>query len=305
MRNTIICGIYKFTNKVNGKVYIGQSVDVYTRKASHRHNCTKVGSSAYNTYFHAALRKYGKDNFDFEIIEECPEHLLNEREMYWIDYYKSYKSEIGYNMNLGGSDRTCFKKSVYQIDTKTKEIVKEHDSLASAARDVNGYVGALSLVCSGKLTSAYNYIWCFKDEYDEEKYSNYKRKKQCKEIYQIDIKTKKVIKEYESMIEAAKEVGGVPSVITQVCTYKRKTYKGFIWCYVSEYYDGKYDDYVLDEQVKGVYQIDIKTNEIINEYNTLSEALIGCGGKSKTNISFACKGITKSAYGYKWRYKNE
>lgn len=90
-------GIYKFTNQLNNKSYIGQSIDIEKRKREHLRN-------AYNynldNSFYQALRKYGIINFSFEILEECEKERLNEREIYWIQYYDTYKK--GYNMTPGG-----------------------------------------------------------------------------------------------------------------------------------------------------------------------------------------------------------
>jgi hypothetical protein len=65
-------------------------------------------------YFHCALRKYGKDTFTYEVIEECNNDKLDEREIYWIAYYKSNQKEFGYNQTSGGASKcakyTCSSK---------------------------------------------------------------------------------------------------------------------------------------------------------------------------------------------------
>ena len=73
-------GIYKIQNLINGKIYIGQSVHIQARFNQHK-NEAKNGNTRplYN-----AIRKYGIENFSFEIIEECSKEMLNEREIYWI-----------------------------------------------------------------------------------------------------------------------------------------------------------------------------------------------------------------------------
>lgn len=84
--------IYKTTNLINGKIYIGQD----------RNNNPKyIGSGK---ILHFAIQKYGLENFNKEIIEECNSlELLNEREKYWIDFYKSTNRSIGYNITMGGT----------------------------------------------------------------------------------------------------------------------------------------------------------------------------------------------------------
>ena len=103
-----ICGIYKVTNKINNKIYIGQSVDIYDRWIKHKapghSQCT----------FHTALDKYGLENFTWEIIEQCTQSELNEREKYWIQYYNSY--ECGYNETYGGDGVQRYNyKEIYDL----------------------------------------------------------------------------------------------------------------------------------------------------------------------------------------------
>lgn len=56
-------GIYKVTNLINNKVYIGQSIDIERRKYSHIYSSSHPNTPDYNVRFHQALRKYGIENF--------------------------------------------------------------------------------------------------------------------------------------------------------------------------------------------------------------------------------------------------
>lgn len=98
--NNIICGIYKIENKINGQVYIGLSKDIEQRWYQHYQRYNKEGDKEYDKALYRAMRKYGFDNFDFTIIQECPEEKLVDEEIYWISYYDSY--ENGYNETPGG-----------------------------------------------------------------------------------------------------------------------------------------------------------------------------------------------------------
>jgi len=91
--------IYKYTNKIDGKIYIGQTIDIETRKWTHEHNAKIM----HKFFFYRAIRKHGIENFSFEIVEECDTSLLNEREIYWIKHFKSNNDNYGYNMTCGGS----------------------------------------------------------------------------------------------------------------------------------------------------------------------------------------------------------
>ena len=82
------CGIYKFTNLINGKIYIGQSVDIDRRLKEHKRRDEQR--------IDKAIKKYGFENFNFEIIELCSPDKLDELENYWIGYYQSLIPN-GYN----------------------------------------------------------------------------------------------------------------------------------------------------------------------------------------------------------------
>ena len=84
-----------FTNRFDGKSYIGQSVDIDRRYKEHK---TKNDDS----YFHRMLRHYGFWNFHFSVIEECRAFELNEKEMFYISKYNTLYPN-GYNLSLGGS----------------------------------------------------------------------------------------------------------------------------------------------------------------------------------------------------------
>jgi len=78
--------IYEFVNNINQKVYVGQTVNFKKRIRDHRFNYNK---GIKNTLFYNALRKYGWENFSINIIEDCSDELLNEKEIYWIEEKKS------------------------------------------------------------------------------------------------------------------------------------------------------------------------------------------------------------------------
>ena len=91
-------GIYKITNKVNGKCYIGQSVDIERRWRDHRNELNKTNPS--NVRLYQAFRKYGFQTFSFEVLETCEEADLDALEIKYIAQYQSYQR--GYNMTPGG-----------------------------------------------------------------------------------------------------------------------------------------------------------------------------------------------------------
>lgn len=93
-------GIYQIKNKVNNKVYVGQSTDIRGRWEHHIRDL-EVGRHQ-NHHLQNAWNKYGKDAFEFSIIEECSYEMLTEREQYWIDYYGGQNSFTTYNNRDAG-----------------------------------------------------------------------------------------------------------------------------------------------------------------------------------------------------------
>ena len=94
-------GIYCFTNKINGKQYIGQSINIWDRYKQHQYRYSIIGDSGYNSAIHSAMRKYGWDNFIFEIIEECKIYELDDVEIYYIENLDTLTPN-GYNILAGG-----------------------------------------------------------------------------------------------------------------------------------------------------------------------------------------------------------
>ena len=95
------CGIYKITNLINQHAYIGLSKTIEKRWWSHKNRYAQKDDKEYNKALYRAFRKYGLENFKFEILEECSEELLPGREIYWIGYYNTYAN--GYNESPGGA----------------------------------------------------------------------------------------------------------------------------------------------------------------------------------------------------------
>lgn len=90
--------IYRVTNLINNKIYIGQTK--YSLKERKHGHYSKMKD---NTYFHKALCKYNKNVFIWEIIDKADTiEELNKKEQYWIKYYDSFNKNKGYNLTMGG-----------------------------------------------------------------------------------------------------------------------------------------------------------------------------------------------------------
>lgn len=93
-------GIYKIQNLTNGKCYIGQSKDIKRRWRNHCYSANNPTDHNYNNPLYRSIRKYGIENFSFEVIEECLVSELNDKEKFYIQKYNSFFN--GYNLTLGG-----------------------------------------------------------------------------------------------------------------------------------------------------------------------------------------------------------
>lgn len=95
-----IIGIYKIENLITHQCYIGQTVNMSERWRTHRNIAFRKENKKYNYPLYSDMRKYGVENFSFEVLEECSVSELNQKE---IDYIKQYNTFVdGYNQNSGG-----------------------------------------------------------------------------------------------------------------------------------------------------------------------------------------------------------
>ena len=126
------CGIYKITNLINNHSYIGQSINIQDRWSKEKLRAFSSPSDPqYNNPLSRAFRKYGIENFSFEIIEECSKENLDEREKYYIKFYNTYFN--GYNATTGGqgNPNNCVKISQEQLleiyDLLQNSTIKQSD----------------------------------------------------------------------------------------------------------------------------------------------------------------------------------
>ena len=101
---------------MNDKVYIGQSIDIKRRWNKHRSTAQNPNSSSYDYPLYRAIRKYGIDNFSFEVLEECTIEELNDKEIYWIKYFDSTNENKGYNLAPGGYNSIAQALSYQEVE---------------------------------------------------------------------------------------------------------------------------------------------------------------------------------------------
>ena len=212
-------GIYKITNLITQQSYIGQSINLSHRLSEHR-RCE--GAS----YIHNAIKKYGLENFSFEVIEYCDQQLLNEREQYWVAYYDSYNN--GYNMTIGGDAMANHPiQAVVQYDLQGNQL-QTFKSVMDASRQCNIASGKICAVCKGNRRTAGGYQW----RYPQDPAPGVAKLK-TRAVDQFDLNGN-FIQTWESATEAGKFYHKNMSAISHVCQGVRPTAWGYKWKYHDE-----------------------------------------------------------------------
>lgn len=116
-----VCGIYCIRNIINQKVYIGKSINIRQRIWNHISNLNSKNIKSENQHFINAWWKYGKENFEYFVLEiidknqENIENIVKDKELFWMDYYESYSRDKGYNLRRDSST-----KMIVHEETKKK-----------------------------------------------------------------------------------------------------------------------------------------------------------------------------------------
>lgn len=238
--------IYKIYNDINGKVYIGQTIQTVKERFLDHLSCAK--NKKYDTYIYRAMRKYGLENFNIiellKIQNESIDQLhieLNEVEKLYIKMYQSVDSEYGYNTDDGGLSCNKFRKEVDKYDFDGNFLCS-YKSIVDAAKCMNCSANTIADACKGIHVHATGFIWRFKGD-DFYKYPVVQKDKRNIPITANYITTKVncytlediYVCTYNSLEEAKNAVGlKNSSNITNVCRGKRNHSGGFKWYYAND-----------------------------------------------------------------------
>ena len=221
------CGIYKIKNNINHQIYIGQSYNIEKRWREHLHDSINENNKDFNMVIHKAIRKYGRENFSFSIIEKCSKEELNDKEIYWIKFYDSYYH--GYNCSKGGNNYDHLGKIVQLYDFDGNYIT-EYPSIKDTAINLKRSYNVVCQVLYGQRKSCAGFQLKFKDDLKIiKKYQS--NQGGCKKVYQIDKNTNKILNVFYSVNEAARKINLDTSSISKVCRGKLKTHGGYKWSY--------------------------------------------------------------------------
>ena len=207
--------IYKITNNINDKIYIGQTNYTLSERL-HQHYLDSKKQHRKNRPLYQAINKYGIENFSIELIEETNNPL--EREIYWIEYYGSFKN--GYNATMGGNGKRYLD---YDLIISTYNQLQNINKVAKILNVDQGSISTIlnmyniNIIHGGKVT----------------------KRQSSKIVAMIDKNTNQIIKVFSSHMDAArwlitnnkssdkdiKIAGRIGSVVKG----KRKTAYGYQW----------------------------------------------------------------------------
>ena len=243
MRGSLTIGIYSINNLINGKRYIGKSKKVESRIWAHFNLLKKdEPSRAVNRHLFAAAKKYGLENFSWEVLEsfdELDENVLADREVFWMEFYNTTDRDFGYNLVKDSSSRVV-------IHPETIEIFREKSqgsgnsnygnywtdeqkaamSQIAIQRHADGFYGD---EWKAKLSEASKEIWK-----DDERKARMARKvalaTSTYRFYQYDKKTLELVRVWETMQDIMDEHPDYHKIsIYSVANGHKKSYRGYVW----------------------------------------------------------------------------
>lgn len=281
--------IYKITNDINNKIYIGQTIN----SIEYRLKC-HINEPSKNNKFHQALTSIGPEHFKIELIEECPNELLNDREKYWIKYYDSVNT--GYNTAWGGS---C---GVHYNREEILNLWKQGFNIQEISNKIGIDRGLL-----GQILKQFNIT---EEEINMRRYFSSRTQIKNRAVYQIDIKTGKIIKQWDMISEVERELHISHTTIVNCCNLKpqAKTAGGFAWRYIEDYNEETDKEKLIQytkrkpHNSKTILLYDINNN-LIGEYINATDAA-NQTGRVANSIKKYCRGERKDSKGFIWKYKN-
>lgn len=238
--------IYKIVNKIDNKIYIGQTIRCLNKRIDEYKHCLKK-KKYFNNHLFCSFNKYGWENFEFIIIDTAKTmEELNEKEIYYINQHKSNNRDFGYNIESGGrnsipSTETLLKMSEAHSGIKQTEEWIENRIAKAGSEDAKKYGKEKTDEEKTYLSKNSPKYWQGKtrDEETKRKISETKSKQGFsaiqkeifnKKVYKINSITNKIIAIFESTAEAAKFENVHQSTISRWCC-KNNIIDNILWTY--------------------------------------------------------------------------
>ena len=262
-----LCTIYVLRNKINGKVYIGQTYkSPKDRWSDHKSQAITKSTKG---YFQKAICKYSWESFDKYVIWQCEcdvldsKWILNNREKFFIKLFKSNMSKFGYNSTDGGEGSIGHKmtqeskikmskskkgkfngkwsKSVFQFDLNFN-LIKEWPSAAEIERQLGFDAKQIADCCNLKQHSCKGFLWCWKTNYVKDYFIINQIKVKVvsadKSVLQFDLNGN-LVKEWPSLSSAWKELNldgsGLSKSVYGKFLNQRRKQNNWIWILKSNF----------------------------------------------------------------------
>ncbi len=290
--------VYKTTNLINGKEYIGvhrTDPDIFDGYIGC--GVTKKDQKKNKKGFPQAVKKYGYENFKRETLFIYPdthdgllEAYAKEAELVTAEYVKL---DTNYNLTVGGKWTVyeTLKKQINQYDVDGT-FIKTWSSIIEASREIKA-----SDICSvlyGRNKTSGGFQWRF---YDGNTDNITPTELKSKTVYQFDLQGN-LLKVWKSACEAAKTFpnpNAYRKAICATCNGTQAQAYGYYWSYKCKFESRP------NNHLKSVARYDDEGN-FLESYSTVKEAAESLGLKSSGNIIAAIKGTQKRCCGYRWRY---
>lgn len=243
-------GIYIITNLINKKFYLGSSMNLKKRKATHL--STLRNKKHHNKHLQNAWNKYGEKNFEFDIVEYIEdENLLKEVEQFYIDDFKLTKNRKQcYNIanNTQGIFRVGTKVDkkilkgknnpqsikVVKVD-KYGNVHKEYVGLSEAGRVEGVSESCISECCSGKQKTCKGFAWFFKSYYLKNKekidFASFFKRQRERPVIVFDINNN-YIGAFPTLRKASEKLNVKEKGVQECCSGRQKTHRGYIFKYL-------------------------------------------------------------------------
>ena len=240
-------GIYKITNLVNNKIYVGLSKNLDKRWKTHSNELRK--NKHYNTYLQSSWNKYKEENFKFDILEVCGNEELVKRENYWINFYESFIPSKGYNIThenykivervkKNTKNKVC--NRIYQIDANN-QLVNIFESVSDAALHINIDAHQLGKKIWGNKTgkdycviSYKGYCWVKEIDYVEGKEFYTRPRIRTPKINVVVLNKDGVVGKYSNK-DTCKIFNISGDCLASKLKSNRKDDNGFVYVYIKDY----------------------------------------------------------------------
>lgn len=206
--------IYKITNDINNKVYIGKTMaSISERWKEHLSDMDKRKNEKRPLY--AAMRKYGTGHFHIEEVEQCRNNILNERECYWISFYDSYSN--GYNATKGGEGKAfADTEAIITLWNEGKNIKEIHNITGHDHNTITNHLKDYGITTEERQKRGRDYL--------------------RRPVAMLDKNTEEVIKVFNTTHEISDYLDKIMASrhVFEVCQGKRKTAYGYKWKYLED-----------------------------------------------------------------------